>query len=104
MSFIYLLFAILFEVAGTSLLKVTHNPFSVKTFFMLISYGFSLFLLSLALKKIDIGIAYAIWSGLGITAIELMGIIFFKESINATKLIFITFIIIGTIGLNYVRS
>lgn len=104
MSWVYLLFAIGFEVVGTSLLKISHDLLSLKTLAMLVSYGLSLLLLSLALKKIDIGVAYAIWSGLGITAIEVMGVLFFKEHMNLSKIIFITLIMVGTIGLNFSRT
>lgn len=104
MSWLYLLLAIGFEVAGTSLLKITHNIVSVKTLMMLVSYGISLLALSLALKKIDIGVAYAIWSGIGITAIEIISVVFFHEKMGISKIFFIALIMIGTIGLNFSRS
>lgn len=104
MSWIFLLFAIVFEVIGTSLLKVIHNPISFKSLAMLGAYVLSIFLLSLSLKKLDIGVVYAIWSGLGITAIEIIGVIFFKETLSLSKIIFISFILIGTVGLNFSKT
>ena len=104
MSWLYLILAIGFEVAGTSLLKISHNLLSIKTLAMLISYGLSLVFLSMSLKKIDIGVAYAIWSGLGITAIEVLAVLFFKETINVSKIFFIALILIGTIGLNFCKA
>ncbi|WP_347472954.1 DMT family transporter [Clostridium kluyveri] len=56
------------------------------------------------MKKIDIGVAYAIWSGLGITAIEIIGVLIFKERIDFLKIMFISLIMIGTIGLNFTRT
>ena len=104
MSWLYLLLAVIFEVIGTTFLKIIHNPFSIKTVAMLLSYGLSLFLLSMTLKKLDIGVVYAIWSGLGITAIEVIGVMCFKESLSSSKIVFITLIIIGTVGLNFSRK
>lgn len=103
MSWVYLILAIGFEVAGTSLLKISNSIFSLKTLAMLICYGASLLLLSLALKKIDIGVAYAVWSGLGIMAIQILGVLFFKENITIPKIIFISLIMIGTVGLNITK-
>ena len=67
---------------------------------MLIFYVLSLSMLTLALKKLEIGTAYAIWSGVGIVLLSIIGVVFFKESINLSKIIFVSFILIGTIGLN----
>lgn len=104
MSWMYLILAIAFEVVGTTMLKDTSHVIGWKTLAMLSSYATSLFFLSLALKKMDIGVAYAIWSGLGITAIQIIGLLFFRERIDFSKGIFISLILIGTIGLNFTRT
>lgn len=104
MSWIYLFLAICLEVIGTSILKISRQIISLQTLVLLLSYGLSLLFLSLALKKIDIGTAYAIWSGLGITAIEIIGILVFKEPVIPSKAVFIVLILIGTVGLNFSRS
>ena len=54
----------------------------------------------MALKKIDLGIAYAIWGAVGITIMAAIGIIFFKESISFLKVVSILLIVLGVIGLN----
>ncbi len=59
----------------------------------------SLFLL-LALKRIDVSIAYAIWAGLGTALITVIGIFWFKEPVNALKIISLIVIVAGVIGLN----
>jgi small multidrug resistance pump len=56
--------------------------------------------LNLALKRINISVAYAIWSGIGTAIITTIGILWFKEPVNALKLISIALIIIGLVGLN----
>jgi small multidrug resistance pump len=101
MSWLYLLLAIGLEILGTALLKGSSELFSLKTLALLLAYGLSLVFLSLALKKIDVGVAYAIWSGIGILAIEIIGVLIFKESINVSKAVFMLMILIGTVGLNF---
>ena len=104
MSWIYLLLAIALEVVGTTTLKGSQDFLSWTTLAMLASYGLSLAFLSLALRHLDIGVAYAIWSGLGVTAIEIIGVLLYKEHLGLSKIIFISLILIGTIGLNLTRS
>jgi small multidrug resistance pump len=103
-SWIYLISAITFEILGTTLMKLSDGFSNLKyAIAMLIFYVLSLSMLTLALKKLEIGIAYAIWSGVGIVLLSIIGVIFFKESINLPKIIFVSFILIGTIGLNLSR-
>ena len=101
MSWIFLVAAIFFEVAGTTFLKLS-NGFSrlVPVIFMFVFYITSLSLLSLVLKKIEVGIAYAIWSGVGTATITLIGIVFFSESINILKIGGIILVIAGVTILN----
>lgn len=104
MSWFYLILAVAFEVFGTSVLKTDHRLISPGTGMLLASYGLSLLFLSLALKKLDIGVAYAVWSGLGILSIGLIGLFVYKEPISPIKAVFMTLILIGTVGLNFTRS
>ncbi|MCP4132215.1 MAG: multidrug efflux SMR transporter [bacterium] len=101
MSWIYLVLAILFEVAGTTCMKFSDGftrliPSVLLFVFYIISFTF----LTFALKKIDIGIAYAIWSGLGTFIITLIGIFWFSEPATAIKMISISLIVLGVVGLN----
>ena len=101
MKWIYLSFAIIFEVCGTTCMKLSFGLTQLKfTVLMLIFYILSLGALSLTLKHIETGTAYAIWSGIGIALITTIGIIFFNESFTVRKIIFVSFIIMGAIGLN----
>ncbi len=103
MSWLYLGIAIVFEICSTTLLKLAKGLTNAKySILMLIFYGLSLWMLSLALKRIDIAVAYAIWSGFGIAVITGIGIIFFKESFSIQKCIYIGFILFGVIGLNLI--
>ncbi len=100
-NWLYLTGAILFEVAGTTSMKLS-DGFSkvVPSVAMICFYLLSLGLLSLALKKIDVSIAYAIWSGIGTAVIAGIGIFYFKEPATALKLASVALIIAGVVGLN----
>ncbi len=104
MSWVYLTFAIAFEVIGTTTLKTLSRVISFTTLAMLASYGLSLLFSALAMKKIDIGVAYAVWSGIGITAIEIIGVLIFHERMDCLKVVFISLILVGTIGLNFAKT
>lgn len=98
---LFLLIAILTEVVGTSLMKASQGLTRVlPTIFMFILYAISFIFMALALKKIEVGVAYAIWSGLGTAMIALIGIAWFRESFNIPKLVGIIFIIAGVVLLN----
>jgi small multidrug resistance pump len=101
MSWVYLVLAIVLEVSGTTSMKLSQGftqilP-SVLIFFC---YGLSLSALTLALKRIDVSVAYAVWSGLGTALIATIGVLWLKEPLNALKIVSLMLIIIGVIGLN----
>lgn len=98
---VYLVLAIAFEVTGTTFMKLSDGLSNLKfAAIMIVFYILSLGLLSLALKEIEVGVAYAIWSGVGIAMIAIIGIFFFQESLSLQKLALIGLIIVGAIGLN----
>jgi small multidrug resistance pump len=98
---IYLLIAILTEVVGTSLMKVSQGLTRLlPTVAMFALYAVSFIFMALALKKIEVGIAYAIWSGLGTALIAMIGIAWFRESISLPKIMGIVLIIGGVVLLN----
>ncbi|MGF7047886.1 small multidrug resistance pump [Paenibacillus sp. DS2015] len=93
--------AILFEVAGTISMKLSEGltkwqPSVLLVFF----YVCSLVFLTLTLKNIQVSVAYAVWSGMGIVIITLIGLLYFGESINLAKVLSIALIIIGVVTLN----
>lgn len=98
---LFLFFAIISEILATTCLKMTNGSFkSIYLIGVSIGYILAFGFLSIAIKTIDISIAYAIWSGLGIIGITIIGILLFNESISLLKIIFIGAILIGVIGLN----
>jgi len=73
---------------------------TVPSILMGVCYVISLSLLTLALKKIDVSVAYALWSGLGTLLISVIGIMWFREPATAIKIASIALIILGVVGLN----
>lgn len=101
MSLFYLIIAIIFEVAGTTCMKLSYGfTKAVPSILMIIFYLLSLVSLTFALKKIDVSVAYAIWAGIGTALIVAVGVLWFKEPVTALKIISLGLIIIGVIGLN----
>ena len=101
MSWVYLIIAIVAEVFGTTSMKLSQGLSKLWPSVMIfVFYGLSLVFLTVSLKKIDISVAYAIWSGLGTAIIALIGILLFKESVSSIKVLSIVLIIAGVIGLN----
>jgi small multidrug resistance pump len=97
----YLLLAIVAEVTGTTFVKLSDGFTKVlPTVMIVVFYGLSLGFLGLALKRVDLSLAYAIWSGLGITFIASVGILCFREPLTAIKLVSLGFIVAGVVGLN----
>lgn len=101
MQWIYLIVAIMCEIVATSLMKYS-NGFSkiLPTIGTVVGYIVCFTFFSMALKKIDISVAYAIWSAFGIVVLSVIGVLVFKESISPLKVISILFIIVGVVGLN----
>lgn len=99
-SFALLLLTIVFEVAGTTALRFSEGFTRwFPSVCVVVFYGISFWLFSLALKKMDIGAAYAIWSGLGTVLVTCVGILWFKEPVNLIKIGAIVLIILGVMGL-----
>ena len=98
MAYTYLLLAILSEVLATSMLKASDGftklfP-SIITF---IGYAVSFYFLSMVLKYIPIGISYAIWSGLGIVLISIVGLLFFRQQLDLPGIFGMILIISGVV-------
>ncbi len=101
MHHVYLGLAILAEVIATSALKASDSFTRLwPTVIMIIGYILSLYLLTLCLDKISIGVAYAIWSGIGIALIAIVGAIFYKEIPDRWTLVGMGLIIAGVAVIN----
>ena len=98
MSYLYLSLAIIAEVIGTSALKASEEFTRLgPSLIVVIGYAAAFYFLSLVLKTIPVGIAYAIWSGLGIVLITVIGALLFKQIPDWPAIIGIALIVSGVI-------
>lgn len=104
-AFGYLFLAIVFEVFGSSMLKAT-NGFKklLPSLGVVVGYGSAFYTLSLSLKTLSIGMAYAIWAGLGTALTATVGIIIYKENFNKKKFWGLALTICGVILLNIANN
>jgi small multidrug resistance pump len=100
MIYFYLALAVVFEVAWAIAMKMS-DGFSklVPTIVMLICYQLSLIFLVFVTKKLDVGIAYAIWACTGVSIIAVIGILYFKEPMTMIKAGSLALIVAGIVGL-----
>lgn len=98
MGILYLAGAIIAEVFGSSMMKLTATIKSKKPIFgIVIGYVLAFYLLSLALVSIPLSFAYAVWSGIGTALTAFIGFLIFKEKINLQTAIGIGLLIIGLV-------
>jgi small multidrug resistance pump len=96
----YLILAILLEVSGTLCMKASDGfTRPLATAGMVLFYTLCFAALTLAVKRIDISVAYAIWSGVGTALIAVAGALLFRELMTPLKILSLLLIIAGVIGL-----
>lgn len=101
MPWFYLIVAILGEVVATSSLKMVEGfPRFTPSLIAVLGYAVAFYFLSLALKTIPLGIAYAIWCGIGIILVSLVGVFFYKRFLDLTAIIGMTLIFAGVAIIN----
>lgn len=100
-NFLFLLIAIIFEIIATSALKKSEQFTQLlPSIITVVGYFAAFYFLSFAIKTIPVGFAYAIWSGVGIVLITIIGAIFFKEIPDLPAIIGLSLIIIGVVVIN----
>jgi small multidrug resistance pump len=101
MGILYLAAAIVFEICGTTALKLSDGLTRLDAVLVLaIAYPLSFAALALALRGIDLSIAYAVWSGVGTAVVAAIGIVWFGEGAGTLKLVSLALIVIGVLGLH----
>lgn len=101
MHYIFLFISILAEIVATTALKATNgftNP--LPTFVVLVGYLVAFYFFSLTLNVIPVGIAYAIWSALGIVFISLGGLLFYEQRLDGPAIVGIALIVCGVLVIN----
>jgi len=101
----YLIIAIIAEVLATSALMHSEG-FSrlLPSLIVVVGYGMSFYFLSLVLQTIPIGVAYAVWGGLGIALITIVGALFYGQKMDLPGFLGITLIISGVVMLRFFSS
>ena len=97
-NWIFLFVAILSETIATSALKMSEG-FTVflPSVLVVLGYSLSFYFLSLTLRSVPIGVAYAIWSGVGLTLVTLIGWLAFNQKLDAAAIIGISLIMLGVV-------
>ena len=101
MTYLYLAIAIIAEVAATSALKASEEfTRLVPSLIVIVGYGVAFYLLTLVLRVIPVGVTYAIWSGLGIVLVTVVGIILYKQIPDLPAIIGMGLIVSGVVVIN----
>ena len=101
MKWVYLLLAIVSEVVATSALKSSESFSRLwPSVLTVVGYGVAFYLLSLTLREMPVGSAYAIWSGVGIVLVSLAAVVLFGQKLDLPALIGMGLIVAGVIVIN----
>ena len=101
MAYLYLAVAIIAEVIATSALKASEEFTKlVPSALVIIGYGVAFYCLTLVLRNIPVGIAYAIWAGLGIVLIAIVGAVLFRQIPDIPAVLGMTLILSGVVVIN----
>ncbi len=101
MKWMLLSIGIIAELCGSTCMKMSEGFTKLyPSIFTFVFWAIGLTIFLFALKKFDLSFAYAIWAGLGIMGVSIIGIVFFKEPYNILKIISIFIIVVGVVILN----
>jgi len=105
MHWLFLVGGIIMEVCGTTCLKLSEGFTKLwPSILIFVFYSFSFTLVTFAVKKLELSITYAIWSGIGTFLIAIIGLFWFKEPMTWLKAVSMLLVIAGVIGLNLASS
>jgi len=92
--------AILLEIAGTTSMKLSQGfTRTLPSVLLFVFYALSFALMTVAVKRIDMSVSYAIWSGVGTLLIALIGVLWFLEQLTVVQIASMALIVVGVIGL-----
>lgn len=104
-GYLFLVLSILFEVAGSAMLKLSDGfTHFIPSLFLILFYGVSFTLFVLALRTISLSVGYSMWAGIGTAGTAIVGVIAFQEVLTSYKLIGLLIIILGVIVMNSKRA
>jgi small multidrug resistance pump len=101
MSWVYLLSAIVLEVCGTTCMKLSDGfAKTTPSIGIFVFYGLSMVFLTLAMKRLDISVSYAVWSGVGTGLMAIVGTVMFGEPLGMLKTFALGLIIVGVVAVH----
>ena len=101
MGYLYLSIAIVAEVVATNALKASEEFSKLgPSIIVIVGYGIAFYFLSLVLKTIPVGVAYAIWSGVGIVLVAIVAAVIFKQVLDIPAIVGIVLIVSGVVVMN----
>ena len=105
MPYVILFFAVLAETIATSALQASHQFTRLwPSVAVVLGYGVSFWFMALALKYMNVGVVYAIWSGMGIVLIAIIGYVVFHQSLDLPALLGLAMIIAGIVVIQLFSS
>lgn len=103
MDWVYLVLAGIFEMLGVLMINKLNKDRNFTSFLLLFAgFGLSFLFLSLAMKTLPMGTAYAVWTGIGASGGAILGMIFYGESKNMLRILFIALVLGSAVGLKLI--
>ena len=101
MGNIYLAVSIISEVIATSALKSSNGFTNLwPSVLVVVGYGVAFYMLSLVLETMNVGLAYAIWAGLGIVLVSIVGAVMYKQVPDLPAILGMVLIVVGVVIIN----
>jgi paired small multidrug resistance pump len=105
MNWIILILAGLFEIVGVNgMQQIAAGKIKRGLIVLLVGFSISLSLLSIAMETIPLGVAYAVWTGIGTAGSIIIGMLFYNDSADRKRIFYLSFIFIAVIGLRLVTN
>jgi len=105
MAYLYLAIAIIAEVIGTTAMKATEGfTKSLPTLVLVLGYWVAFYFLTLCLKSMSVGVAYAMWSGLGVVLVTIVAAVLYHEIPDGWAILGMALIVAGVLVLNLMSS
>ena len=105
MAYLYLAIAIIAEVIGTTAMKATEGfTKSLPTLVLVLGYWVAFYFLTLCLQSMSVGVAYAMWSGLGVVLVTIVAAVLYHEIPDGWAILGMALIVAGVLVLNLMSS
>lgn len=103
MAWVSLILAGLFEMIGVTMINKWHHDRKWTSFiYLLAGFGASFLFLTIAMKTLPMGTAYAVWTGIGASGGAILGMVLYGESRDWRRIFFITMVLFAAIGLKWI--